>query len=132
MAPMPRGRAPGHRPAAAIVATGTNNPPGHPHHNASGLRHETCRSLGPRRGGPSPWICASGIHEGNVQHGKAVRHSNLSEAAGPQTVTPAIHFSKYQALGNSYLVLPALPEAVAVEQGLVPYLCDWRIGIGGD
>jgi diaminopimelate epimerase len=47
-------------------------------------------------------------------------------------VTPAIHFSKYQALGNSYLVLPALPDAVAVEQVLVPYLCDWRIGIGSD
>jgi diaminopimelate epimerase len=46
-------------------------------------------------------------------------------------VRPAIHFSKYHALGNAYLVLPALPDGVAVEQ-LVPYLCDWRIGIGSD
>jgi diaminopimelate epimerase len=47
-------------------------------------------------------------------------------------VRPAIHFSKYQALGNSYLVLPSLPDGVAVEQVLVPYLCDSRFGIGGD
>jgi len=47
-------------------------------------------------------------------------------------VRPALHFSKYQALGNGYLVLPALPDGVAVEQVLVPYLCDWRIGIGSD
>ena len=44
----------------------------------------------------------------------------------------AINFSKYQALGNAYLVLPALPDGVAVEPVLVPYLCDWRIGIGSD
>jgi diaminopimelate epimerase len=47
-------------------------------------------------------------------------------------VRPAIHFSKYQALGNAYLVLPALPDDVAVEQVLVPYLCDCRIGVGSD
>ncbi len=44
----------------------------------------------------------------------------------------AIHFSKYQALGNAYLVLPALPDGVAVAEVLVPYLCDWRLGIGSD
>jgi diaminopimelate epimerase len=47
-------------------------------------------------------------------------------------VSAAINFSKYQALGNAYLVLPALPDGVAVEPVLVPYLCDWRIGIGSD
>lgn len=48
------------------------------------------------------------------------------------TVRAAIHFSKYQALGNAYLVLPAPPAGVAFEQVLVPYLCDWRMGIGSD
>ena len=47
-------------------------------------------------------------------------------------MSAALHFSKYQALGNAYLVLPVLPDGVAVEQVLVPYLCDWRIGIGSD
>jgi diaminopimelate epimerase len=47
-------------------------------------------------------------------------------------VSPEIHFSKYQALGNAYLVLPMLPDGVAVEQVLVPYLCDCRIGVGSD
>jgi diaminopimelate epimerase len=47
-------------------------------------------------------------------------------------VSAAINFSKYQALGNAYLVLPGLPDGVAVEPVLVPYLCDWRIGIGSD
>jgi diaminopimelate epimerase len=47
-------------------------------------------------------------------------------------VRAALHFSKYHALGNAYLVLPGMPVGARVEQVLAPYLCDWRIGIGSD
>jgi diaminopimelate epimerase len=47
-------------------------------------------------------------------------------------VNAALHFSKYQALGNAYVVLPRLPDDAPAAAILVPNLCDWRIGVGSD
>src|SRR5665213_2860391 len=78
---MPGGRAHGRRTAAAILVTGSDNAHGHPYHYVSGPHYETCGSVGSHGGGPKHRICTSGIHKGNVQHGKAICHPCLSKAA---------------------------------------------------
>jgi diaminopimelate epimerase len=47
-------------------------------------------------------------------------------------VSTTLNFSKYHALGNAYVVLPAVPDGAPVESVLARYLCDWRTGVGSD